>query len=1230
MDQTSPPLTVYLARDRWLALARGETLPERSEGCALVADISGFTLLTERLARTLGARRGAEALSWQLNQVYDALIALVDQAGGSVISFAGDGILCWFEGDQGARALPCALAMQAALAQVATRSVLPGDPLVLALKVAVVQGPSQRFVVGDPAYQLLDILAGATLDRLAATEQQAQKGEVLLDEATARQLIDQIDIVAWREGADHARYAVVGAWRGAESPLAPPEPLPELPPEQLRPWLLPALYRRLGRGQGEFLTELRPVVTLFLHFSGIDYDQDGAAREKLDRFVRGVQRLLARYEGTLLDLVMGDKGSYLYVAFGAPVAHEDDATRAVWVAWEALRLPATLGTVEALRIGLSRGTMRVGTYGGATRRTYGVLGDEVNVAARLMEHAQAGQVLATGRVQVVTSQRFRWHALPPIQAKGKAEPLPLFLLAGPQPMTQGATPLRWATSPLVGRQRELALIEARLDEAARGRGQIVGLVAGAGMGKSRLLAELLQQAQARGLSSITGSCHSYGRNTPYLVWQPIWRALLGLEGAEQPQVRLAESVAQLDPALLPRLPLLGPVLNLPLADSALTASLDPALRKQSRESLLVALLRALLPRYPAPLLLVLEDAHWLDPLSHDLLEVVGRVIEGLPVMLLLAYRPPELVRLQAPRVNTLPHFLRLPLQELPPAEAEQLIRQRLEAERLTEPLVARLIERTQGNPFYIEELIHYLQDQVGEAGRPLAELELPASLHSLILSRIDQLTERQQITLKVASVIGRLFRLSWLLGYYPTLGAAEQVQRDLAHLAQQELTALESPEPEPTYLFKHIVTQEVAYESMPYAMRASLHERLARYLERLAEEGTEQPLTFLDLLAYHYEQSENLPKKCHYLRCAGEAAQVAYANEAALSYYQRLLPLLPPEAEERRTVQLQLGKVLEGVGRWEEAATHYEDSLQQSPPEAWCHLAECQQALGSLRSRQGEHEAALTWLLAAKAGLEAQGTQPEARALLSRVLTDLAFVYYRRGEYERVEHYYGHSLALARELGEKQAMAGALAGLGHVACDQGRYELARTHYAESLALAREIGFKKGMASALNNLGVVAYDQGDYPTAHHYQAESLALAREIGNQLSVTISLNNLGLLGLAQGSAEEAHRHYQESLTLARELGDKQLIAYGLVGMAGVAALAQAPQQAARLGAAAQQLLRSLGVVLEPEEQAAYERALQVARAALDPATFDIAWAEGEALSLEGAIAAALDAERQR
>ncbi len=1240
-------LSVYIPMDRRQALARGENLPDRAQGAALFADISGFTPLTEALARELGPQHGAEELTRHLNMVYDALITELHRYGGSVIGFSGDAITCWFderyevsrikdeEKDSALRLRPsslraaaCALAMQQAMQRFATVPIPFGKTVSLAIKAAVATGAARRFLVGDPQIQVIDVLAGAILDRLAAAEHQAGKGEVVLDAAAAACLGDTAQFTAWRDDEETGqRFGVVGSL----SSRLPPTPWSPLPPdalseEQVRPWLLPPVYERLRSGQGEFLAELRPAVALFLRFSGIDYDRDESAEKKFDDFIREVQRVLAHYEATLMQLTIGDKGSYLYAAFGAPLAHEDDALRAASAALELRALAPTLDFIDFVHIGISQGRMRTGAYGGVLRRTYGVLGDEVNLAARLMQAAAPGQILVSKAVHQVAAAHFVWDHLPEIKVKGKTEAVAVFSLVGVKERRAVRLQAASYALPMVGREAELALADQKLVQALQGRGQLIGITAEVGMGKTRLVAEIIRLAGERGVVGYGGECLSYGTNTSYLVWQPIWRSFFGIDPAWDAAKQVKVLARQLrlafaDRALLSRLPLLGAVLALPIPDNDLTRPFDAKLRKTSLEALLVDCLRG--RAKITPTLLVLEDCHWLDPLSHDLLDVIGRAIADSPVMVVLAYRPLEAQRTQTLRVSSLPHFSEIRLADFSPQEAKQLIILKLAqlyASKADVPaaFVERITARAEGNPFYIEELLNYLQDQGLDpyGNGALDKLNLPSSLHSLVLSRVDQLDENQKITLKLASVIGRQFKVPWLWGAYPQSADARRVKADLDVLSYRELTQPDTPEPELTYLFKHIITQEAAYESLPYATRATLHDQLAHFIEKTFDESIAR---YLDLLAFHYDRSENEAKKREYLLKAGEAAQASYANAAAIDYYQRVLPLL--SAEQKTRVMLKLGQVLELVGKWDEALRMYWQALEQAERLGDRHApAQCQTALGELYRKRGEYDQATTWLERARAGFEALGDQ----AGLGQMLHFAGSLAAQRGDYENARAHYRESLKIRRKLDDRPQIANLLSNLGIVARYQGNYASARTLHEESLAMRREVGDRRAIAVSLNNLGNVALDQGDYAEARSRLEEAVALQREVGDRAYIANALNNLGNVARAQGDDATARSLYHESLVINHELGDQWAIAYVLEDMGCLAALQGQAERALRLVGAAAALREAIGAPLSPAEQAKLERTLKPARRQLDKAGQVSAQAEGRELSLKQAIDYAL------
>lgn len=432
---------VYIPMDRRQAIVKGEMLPEYTEGAALFADVSGFTTLTESLANELGLQRGAEEIMRHLNRVYTLLIDAVHRYRGSVISFSGDAITCWFDdqdsegvnlaGTSAERAVACALMMQKSMFQFAEVTTPAGTKVSLAIKVAVANGPARRFLVGNPHQHQIDILAGNTLAVLAETEQQARRGEILLASAGIHALEDRFIVSEWRGQKDYA--IVTGLMHDVNAVPWTDLPRDAITEVQAKSWILPAVFEKVRMGKSDLLSELRPVAALFLRFGGLDYDTDPKAGEKLDMFVRWVEETIAPFNGALIQLTVGDKGSYLYIVFGAPIAHKDDAVQAVSAALELAKPPGSLAYISHLQIGLAYGQMRVGAYGGSTQRTYGAIGDKTNLAARLMQAAvpQSGKkrratILCNDTIYEATHEQFEFESMSPLFVKGKAQPVAIY------------------------------------------------------------------------------------------------------------------------------------------------------------------------------------------------------------------------------------------------------------------------------------------------------------------------------------------------------------------------------------------------------------------------------------------------------------------------------------------------------------------------------------------------------------------------------------------------------------------------------------------------------------------------------------------------------------------------------------------------------------------------------------------------------------------------------------
>ncbi len=1164
---------VYIPIDRRRALARGEELPNRTSGAALFADVSGFTPLTEALVRELGPRRGAEELTRHLNAVYGALIGEVHRCGGSVVSFAGDAITCWFDGDDGSQATASALTLQQVMSQFANLETRSGGRVSLAIKASIAAGPVRRFLIGDPHIQLLDVLAGSTLDRMARADKHTEKGEVILGPTATQHLADRAQVAEWRE--DHEtgeRFAVVSGLAAVAGGgrMADLEGTGVLKEEQVRPWILPPVYERLEAEQERFLAELRPGLALFLRFGGLDYDIDKRAGDKLDRYVRWVQNVLARYEGYLLQLIVGDKGCYLYAAFGAPLAHDDDAARAVASALELRAAPPELAYIGGVQIGISQGQMRAGAYGGSARRTYGVLGDEVTAAARLMQKADPGQVLVSSRVADAASRYYTFEYLGEVELKGKAVPMPAYI-----PLERRAAsrqrPETAYSYPLVGREREMAQMGQILDLAFGGQGQILRLQGAAGVGKSHLAAEFVDLAVRQGVRAVSGICQSTTQGIAYAPWQQAFRALFDLTGSagqgEDLQTwhtrqiaQLEKTVRQANPDWLLRLPLLGDLLDLPIPDNETTSAFDPQLRQESLLALAVEVVQGWSRQQPV--LLLIEDAHWMDEASQTLTMALGRAMAGIPALLVVVQRPP-LRQEDAlwPELGQLTYAHLVDLDVLSPAGIEALVRDRL-GDKPSALLLDLVQAQAQGNPLFTEELIGTLREsgqvvprddgtwtlsgrmidalraanclgrdvRTGEwtlseeAQLSAADLGLPDSIHGIVLSRIDRLPERHKLTLKVASVIGRTFELDLLARAHPLAPERSTLSAEMGTLERRGLAHLDVSQPQPVYQFRHNITQEVVYQTLLEDQQRELHQAVGQALEMLLPDAVER-------LAYHYSRSDLREKSLLYLGQAAEKTQREYANETALNYYNQGLAL-----EERWQWRQGQVEVLHILARREEE----EAGLRALEAASEVPVFDIAYLWGQYHEAMGDYARAQEQIERAMVAWRDRGDK-FGQAL---ALAQSGLIARRQGDYGLARGRYKEALDLFTTSGEasdraRGAMTEALNGLGAIYRAQGDFEQARSVCERALTLSRESGDRLGEVQALNNLGGTAYYQSSFPEALLYHGQALEIRRTIGDRPGEGMSLYNLAISAFGMGDYGRAEQYYSEALTIQQTVGNR-------------------------------------------------------------------------------------------
>ncbi|MEZ4320451.1 MAG: AAA family ATPase [Myxococcota bacterium] len=891
-------LRLFMPMDRRRAIAADRELPPESSGVVLMADVSGFSALTELLDEHLGPQAGAEALIHNLDRVVGGLIDEVHAYRGSVIAFAGDAITCWFEdapdGDGADRAVSCGLAMQRVVRESPPVRVGSGSgsasEVTIELKVAGVHGRVKRFLVGDPADQRVEVLAGPVLDALERCEKVAQRGDVVVGGSLAKRLTAAPIASERAEGTVHV---VAPGDPGAPTPW---DADTDVDPVRAGEWALPPVVERLEQGQIDFLAQLRSTVAMFLRFDGLDYDGDPDAGEKLDAYVRWVQGILRHHGGTLLQISTGDKGSYIYGVFGALQAYGDDARRAMGAALALQKPPSDLPFVPTCRIGLSRGRLFAGAYGGSRRLTYAALGKEVNIAARLMSAAVDGETLVSDRVRALAPDAFVFRDRGALELKGHAHPCQVYAL-------ESRVARRWAlpvdrSTPVFGRDGELEHLAGAIRAVSvDAPGPLLVVEGAAGAGKSRLAAALMDRMSESPVDWYIGQADPLEAAQPYAIWRDVFERLLAPDGLEVDAVRA--SVERLAPDQARLVPLLKDLLPLAIEDDALTSQMAGKVRADNLNALLLALLGAACRERVVAVLL--EDTHWMDGASTVFLQAVAGRVPGLVVVVLT--RPPESHEgsAEVPDGPTLPEAaLKVGLGPLGPRAVGQLIAHRYRVRSVPDALLSWVIERTGGHPHYCEAVADALlaagvvsvrDGHCAYAVTPgTGTLDLPDTIEGVLVGRIDQLPPAEQLTIKVASVLGPAFDLELLADVFPVEDMTGRLEDRLSALVQKGLLVDEEGV-EGTFRFRQALVRELAYGMLLFQQRQRLHKAIA---ERL-ESGDVEPA----LLAHHWSRAARAPdfdppaaeRALHHLEAAADRAARTFANTEVVQLMAEALEL---------------------------------------------------------------------------------------------------------------------------------------------------------------------------------------------------------------------------------------------------------------------------------------------------------------------------------------------------
>lgn len=1098
------------------------------QGSLLVAEISGLTALAERFS-VLG-KQGAVEFGRQFTQLFDGLAEDIHSysgglLGGGLLRLHGNRLMVFFDAHVLPRhvvhAVSCAQMLQARVASYAEIAT-PMGSVHLGLRVGIASGRFLAAEVGDASHIEL-VVAGPHARQAIQAQELAAPGEVVISAAT-RDLLPGTPGEARRDGFHLLQYMPrlpqqrTPSYWGWESGAGNLSELRLLLTrlDVLRsclPYGLPAGLLAT-KGEPEEPIDFCAVTALCIGLGELGElfdahaDDPMPAAHALNACYQPIQAIIHRYGGSVAGVSPEPGGETLIALFGAPLAHDDNSLRAVRAAVEVQAALAPHVLSGRRCIGIASGTIWAGLVGSERRRDYLTLGAVMRQALHLAAAAADGEIWLAPAVRRQVERAVQTRPVHHAQSGAEIEPLTpaivVGLLAPDTPLP--AHPLR---APLVGRDAELALLLEGAAQARAGAGQVVALIGDAGSGKTRLIEELLvrlaDQAAGWPCRAYRVECQHNEQQTPYALARDLLRQMLLLWPpftADQVQVALAARLRDEAGALLRFAPVLGDLLGLPLDETPVTTALSPEQRHERAVELIAALLHN--EAHQQTLALVVDDLHWVDVSSLELLDQLAQVAPDLPLLLLLSYRPQTLPiepwRNSAAIVE---------LGDLTIEESMALAANLLGGP--PPPALAAFLDQAQGNPFFVEELIGTLLEQhslhrAPEGWQLLVSTEtvaLPYSIERVIGGRLARLNDADRAVAQAAAVIGRRFSRSMLAGLVDDPAALPQQLEALLASGLIRHAAF-------GYSFRHTLLRDTIYESTAYARRRELHRRAA---VRLAELHGDRQESQIELLARHSLLAEEWADAFAYHLAAGRQARQRHANHEAVALFETALALVPrlnpPPYDHVLELHERLGYLYGMLGQPGDALASFEQALtlcKRGQTGASVEtLMRIHRHIASIHERRADYEAAFAWLERALALGGAAASQELTRCLLLG-----AGIYNRQGKYAQSLEWAERGLRLAAQMGSARDQAHALKLMGgiygHLGDGARAVELTR----RSLQMYSLIQDVQGQAGAHSNLALFLFNRGFWAEARrHYEAAAVSFAA-VGNVYDQAMVANNLG------------------------------------------------------------------------------------------------------------------------
>jgi tetratricopeptide (TPR) repeat protein/class 3 adenylate cyclase len=1125
----------------------------------IFVDLSGFTALTNVLMQRGAA--GAEEMSLVLNQIFTPTVALVYAQGGFIPYFAGDAFTAIFIENDRQTVLQTALDIRKTIQKLNSETVVFRDHNI-GVKIGISHGAVEWGIVGDETKGFY--FRGAAIDGCSMAQTHARKFEIVAhkDFFTINKAADwgfePIETNFFRlNDADNFRQPEIRKPQSENQ-----KPKAENPNPEILKYFLPDAILEFNQ-PGEF----RQVVTVFLNFEGVD------SHESLNRFAGVVLEQNANFQGYFKEIEFGDKGAVIACLFGAPVAFENNIERA-------LEFTAAVGedlanlesfTGSKYRLGIASGLAFCGIIGGDERCQYAAVGARVNLAARLMQRADWGEIMTDENVQ--RNRNFRFQAVGDDKFKGFSEKIPFFKLIGRN--LSGRTSFAGA---LVGRREEL---DQLLDFAAplrENRFAGIGYIFGeAGIGKSRLGFEFKRALRER--SSVSWfTCQSdqilKKPFNPFIYFLKNYFEQSSENSADQNRERFETNLRELTESLeksdhpeaanwqreiIRTESVLAAIVGIML-QGGLWEQLDARGRYQNGIAAVQNLFIA--ESILQPLVIELEDAHWFDEMSKEFLTEFLRRVRNYPIFMLATSRYDDdgskasVFKISTINELSIPVF-EIDLNILSKENLEAFVEARLGGS-VHKELGDLLQKMTNGNPFYVEQMLDYfqetqlLQQKNGLFSLKKAEsMQMADSVKSIMMARIDRLSGLVKETVKAAAVIGREFEIPVLREVLMQQLEFQNKNGNLTNVVKEQILSAEKWQiwqamNELRYIFKHALLRDAAYDMQLRARLRELHQHIAEAIEKLYPKDEER----LADLVFHYEQAEIDSKTTKYLEKAASFSRRNFQNRQAIRFLEKLAENLRARKSKNRKlarVLMRKGAVHELVGEWETAKIDYSEALNYAKSFHDFELTgRANRRLGQLLMLRGDYPLAKKHLEVAITCFELSSDH----ARTAKTQGNLGTLFFRQGQYEEAKMSFTKAIDLFDESHDRGGATPFVATLGLIFMNQGNYDAGIQTLENQLEFLETRDDKQGLTTIFTNLGIIFLEKGSLDAALQCLERGLALSEELGDKLQMTICIGCIGAVFEKKGDYERAMLNFEKDLALTLELGDKQgaAIAHGLLG----------------------------------------------------------------------------------